>query len=151
MSRSIRKMTKQQKRNMENTFSIFDTVRCLNPHSEKRFMALPHSILNHPSFTSMKSSSKLIYIYMSDYVTKSFCNEFQYPHNVYKNIVSNETFKRAIEELEEHGFIEVIGEGKWNFTKTTYKFSTKWKDFKPKIKKKRKTKIIENKIKSINK
>jgi hypothetical protein len=149
MARSIRKMTTRQKRNMENTFKIFDAVRCVNKN-EKRFMALPHSILHHPSFTSLKKSSQLVYIYMTDYATNGFSNEFTYPRRIYKNIVSNETFKTAIKELAEHGFIEVIGNGKNIIDESLYKFSTKWKDYKPKPKTKRKTKITENKYNSNN-
>jgi len=52
MARSIRKMTTRQKRNMENTFKIFDAVRCVNKN-EKRFI-----------LATIKFKATTVYIYI---------------------------------------------------------------------------------------
>lgn len=138
-------LTKSEKRNRNNHFTIFAQYRCLS-QNEHRFVALPHSIINHCSFTSLKDKTKLLYLYMTDYSQGN--QEFTYPRRIYKNLMCNETFDNAINELIEHGFIEIVSNGGLCNNENIYKFVSKWKTFIPEPKKKRKTKIQENKTKS---
>lgn len=95
---------------------------------DKKFVMMFHSMLNHVAYTTLTDKAKLIYVYMCDY--SNGMKEFTYPHRIYKNICSNETFLKAVNQLEEHGLIEVVFCGKHTKTENIYAFSTKWKDYK---------------------
>lgn len=138
-----RKRSKSERRNLDNHYSIFAYYRSLDSTKDKRFVALPHSLINHQSFTSLSDKSKLLYLYMTDYSQGK--QEFSYPRRIYKNLMCNETFKTSREELKEHGFITIMSEGGLFNNEAQYKFIADWKNFKPKVKQKRKTKIQEYK------
>ena len=139
-------LTKSEKKHRNNHYTIFEEYRCLSP-KEHRFVALPHSIINHKSFTTLKPMSKVLYFYMSDYAQGE--KEFTYPRRIYKNIMCNQTFIVCLEELIEHGFLCVVNQGGLCNNDSVYSFSSKWKNFNPEPRKKRITKINENKTKNI--
>lgn len=136
-------MTKSEKRNMENSFKIFHPVRTVNPNHH-RFIGIPHDFMTHPNFISLSPNAKIIYLYMTDYATYNI-REFPFPRKIYKGLVCNSTFEKAIKELEEHGFIEKTFNGKPYMKENLYSFIESWKTYKVEKKRKRKTKIVENK------
>ena len=58
-------LTNNEKKHRDNHYTIFADYRCLSS-KEHRFMALPHSIINHKSVTTLRPMSKLLYFYMTD-------------------------------------------------------------------------------------
>ena len=138
------RLSKAQKRNRDNHYKIFARYRCLNPGKEKEFVALPRSLINHISFTSMHQSSKLLYIYMTDYARGR--QEFTYPRRIFINLMSIETFRKAKNELIEHGFITVISEGGLYNNEAKYRFVSEWKKYMPVRKKKRQNNFLKNKV-----
>lgn len=141
MTSSKRKMTKSQRRNLDNHYTIFASYRCVEPGKEKRFMAVPHRIIHHIAFTSMRPLSKLLYFYMTDYAEGK--QEFTYPRRIYKNLMSLQTFQSARQELIEHGFIKITSEGGLFNNEAIYKFIGDWREYKPIQKKKRKNNITK--------
>ena len=137
--------TSAEKKNRDNHYTIFAGYRCLSPN-EHRFMALPHSIMHYKSFTALKPMSKLLYFYMVDYSQGE--QEFTYPRRIYKNLMCNQTFKNCVDELIKHGFLEIANPGGLCNNNTIYRFISKWRNYIPESRKKRTTKINENKIKN---
>ena len=128
---------------MQNHYSIFASYKTVDSSKDKRFVALPHSLINHQSFTTLKPNSKLIYLYMMDYAQGN--QVFSYPRRMNKNLVSAQTFKTSVGELIEHGFIKIKSYGGLENNEKKYEFCSDWKYYTPVKKKKRQTKIQENK------
>lgn len=135
-------LTKSEKRHRDNHYTIFADYKCLSK-GESRFMALPHSIMNYKSFTSLSDKSKILYFYMTDYAQGN--QEFTYPRRIYKNLMCNQTFDKSVAELTKHGFIEKVSQGGLCNNENIYKFISKWRHYTPECPKKRITKISENK------
>lgn len=103
------------------------------PKSKDKFVQITHTLLNHSSFTTLKRSSQMLYIYMRDYSNGKY--EFIYPYKIYKNILPKQGFQEALKELIEHGFIEIKASGRFTRTENIYQFSSKWIDYIPPEKK----------------
>ena len=97
------------------------------PKAKDKFVQITHTLLNHQSFTTLKRSSQMLYIYMRDYSNGK--KEFVYPYKIYKNILSKQGFQQALKVLIEHGFIEIKASGKNTRTENIYEFSSKWIDY----------------------
>lgn len=134
----------------ENKKIVFASWRHDSNYTSKNgkinsFVALPHTLLMNQNFIKLKPISKVIYTYMSDYANG--LQNFTFPKSIYEKITSKQTFQNSKKELEEFGFIEVIGFGKNTRTKNEYKFSDKWKSITLPEKKKRKTHINDKYVK----
>lgn len=89
-----------------------------------KFASLYHDMLVNEKFINLSNHTKVIYLYMSDWSNGS--QEFEFPYSVYKKITTRKTFYKALKELCENGFIEIIGSGKNTRTPNKYKFSSGW-------------------------
>lgn len=67
-----------------------------------------------------------LYIMMKSYAQGEV--EFNYPHRIYKDIMSNQTFKVARQELINMGYLEPFVSHKTNRTENEYRFSSKWRE-----------------------
>lgn len=103
------------------------------PKAKDKFVQITHTLLNHQSFTTLKRSSQMLYIYMRDYSNGNYV--FTYPYKIYKNIFSKQGFQIALNELIEHGFLEIKASGRYTRTENIYQFSAKWIDYIPPKKK----------------
>ena len=97
--------------------------------SKDKFIQITHTLLNHSSFTTLKRSSQMLYMYMRDYSNGNY--EFTYPYKIYKNIFSKQGFQGALKELIEHGFLEIKASGRYTRSENIYQFSAKWIDYIP--------------------
>ena len=96
------------------------------PTNNTKFVQLYHSQMTHRKFLKLSSTSKIVYIYMLDYSNGSMTTEF--PKSIYSTFTTTPTFLKAIDELCEKGFIEVIESGRFTRTKNIYKFISKWSE-----------------------
>ena len=97
-----------------------------NYEKVKRFVSLPHSLLRNKAFQSLSSTAIVIYVHMLDWSCQQ--QEIIYPYTLVKDIVSNKTFYKCIDELEEKGFIKTIEKGSFNHKPNKYKFVGDWKN-----------------------
>lgn len=67
-----------------------------------------------------------LYIMMKSYAKGNA--EFKYPHRIYKNIVSNQTFSDAREELINKGYLEPFVTKQYERKENIYRFSGKWRE-----------------------
>ena len=114
-----------------NEFSIYASYRDDKEYYEKQhikrtFMALPHSLLMNKNFLALRYSSKIIYMYMTDYSKGN--KSFKFPYSIYSKITTKATFETSKNELIKYGFIEEVANGKNTRTANIYEFSSRWKD-----------------------
>ena len=95
-----------------------------NTSTDLKFIQVYHDLLLSEDFLSLKFSSKVIYFYMYDYSLGE--RDFIFPYSIYSKITTKETFQKAINELTQKGFIEIIETGKNTRTPNKYRFSSKW-------------------------
>lgn len=67
-----------------------------------------------------------LYIYMKDYAKSN--TEFTFPHRIYKNIMSNQTFKVARDELISMGYLKTFISHQNLRTENKYSFSSEWRE-----------------------
>lgn len=67
-----------------------------------------------------------LYIMMKSYAKGEV--EFKYPHRIYKNIMSNQTFIEARKELIDKGYLEPFITKQFERKENIYRFSGKWRD-----------------------
>ena len=94
------------------------------PTNTTKLVQIYHSQLTHKNFLDLSSIAKVVYIYMLDYSNGSITTTF--PFRIYKSFTTTPTFQKAIKELSEKGFIEVIENGRFTRTENKYKFLSKW-------------------------
>ena len=134
------------KRNM-NEMTVFakwrhdENYKPKDPKS-KSFAPTTHTMLMNDNYINLKPTTKIIYLYMTDFANG--LQETTFPYSIYKHITTIETFKRAKKELIDKGFIEEIKNGRFTRTENVYKFIDKWKTLKQPKKQKRKTKLTTN-------
>lgn len=141
---------KRKTKQSENKMKVFASWRHDTGYKSKNnkinsFIALPHTLLMNENFIRLKPTSKMIYIYMTDYANG--LQYFTFPKSIYEKITTRQTFQNGKEELEKFGFIEVVGFGKNTRTENEYKFIDKWKTIKLPEKEIRKTHINDKYIK----
>ena len=95
-----------------------------NYQKVKRFVGLPHSLLQNKTFQSLTPNATKLYLYMLDWACGQ--QNITFTRALGLKLMSNKTFYRAIDELEQNGFIE-IERGNFNHTPNKYKFIEKWK------------------------
>ena len=90
-----------------------------------RHIRLTKSMLDNKNFKSLKSSSKILYIYMKLWACGN--SEFDYSKSLGTNIVSPATVTTAIKELVKKGFIERVYFSTGGGHKPNrYRFSSNW-------------------------
>ena len=92
---------------------------------EKRYFRLGASILASEPMRDLSASAFRIYCYMR--IESAGKRSFKFPYTKYKSFMSRPTFFKALKELEEHGFIEVVQHNRNLRKSNIYMFSDKWK------------------------
>ncbi len=92
---------------------------------EKRYIRLGNSQLLHPAMLNLGKAAFKIYVYML--LESGGKVEFELPRAKYKKIVAPATFQKAVEELSEAGFIEVVQRNANIQKPNKYRFSSGWK------------------------
>lgn len=89
------------------------------------------------SYLSLSHTAKVVYDYMKLWACGN--TEFYYAKELSKKYMSPTTFLTAKDELIEKGFIELIETNPFAHIPNKYKFSSKWKYYKPVKEPKKKT------------
>lgn len=93
---------------------------------DSRYIRVGTSLYTHPAFTNLKPSTRFIYHLMIDKAAGK--REFPFPRAYYRERgLSESTVRRAIAELKEAGFIELIFSGKLTRQQNQYRFIWNWK------------------------
>ena len=80
------------------------------------------------NYLSLSNSAKVVYDYMKLWACGE--TEFEYSQSRALMYMSNKTFVKARDELEEKGFIEYVATNQYAHIPNKYKFSDKWKKYK---------------------
>lgn len=92
---------------------------------EKRYFRLGASIMASKPMKDLSASAFRTYCYMR--IESAGKRSFEFPNHKYISFMSRPTFFKALKELEQHGFIEVL-QHNGNLRKSNvYMFSDKWK------------------------
>lgn len=100
-------------------FKEFESVE-ENATSYIRMVGIQLKCMNELSANAFR-----LYIMMKDYAKGN--SEFNFPHRIYKEFMSNQTFITARNELVEKGYLETFVSQKSRQQENTYKFSSSWK------------------------
>ena len=96
-----------------------------NDGIEKRYFRMGATLMASEPMRSLSSSAFKIYCYMK--IESAGKRSFKFPHAKYCSYMSKPTFFKALRELEEHGFIDVIQHNKNLRKSNIYAFSDRWK------------------------
>lgn len=118
----------------------FKPYDCMKNGESNLSATLYVSMLESPAYKDLSSSAIRLYNYMvlqlygqqaidGDELTFFFNRGLYMRYELYKNWSQ---FARDRKQLIEHGFIEEIENGHNTRTKNKYRFSDKWKNWKPK-------------------
>lgn len=94
---------------------------------EKRFIRMADSQMNDSAFLNLNHAAFHVYIYMKLAKTEQKKNEFEFTYKVFKTIISKDGFSKAINELVEKGFVEVVERNANLRTANKYRFSSGWR------------------------
>lgn len=96
-----------------------------NYEKVKRFVGVPHSLLQNKNFQSLSSNTVRLYLYMLDWACGQ--QNITFVSALGEKFMTRKTFFKSINELEQKGFIEIIEKGSYNHKPNKYKFIDKWK------------------------
>lgn len=139
MKKNTEKNLKESKMKVFTSWRHNENYQMLGENKKKKmsFAPMPHTLLMNENFIRLSDSSKKIYLYMTDYANGQETTTF--PRSIYERITTKQTFSKSIKQLNDYGFIEIIGFGKNTRTENIYKFIGDWKNKKLPKKLKRKT------------
>lgn len=92
---------------------------------EKRFIRLGVTQMSCERMRKLSSSAFKIYCYMK--IESGGSRQFTFPHNKYASFATKPTFFRALKELEQNGFIDIIQRNGNLRISNVYAFSDRWK------------------------
>ena len=93
---------------------------------DKSFIRLTSEFLNHPAFTCLSRSARLLYIYMASTAAGKTSFKLTHTQAEHKGFTKN-TFDRAKAELVKAGFISEVRQGRTR-QPNEYRFTPdKWK------------------------
>lgn len=75
------------------------------------FVALYKALLKDPSWRSLSSSAKILYVYLRSKFNTSSWGEVSLAYSEVKDMMSTKTISRAFKELQDKGFIEKTKHG----------------------------------------
>lgn len=94
--------------------------------SDKRFLRVGNSLLLSKPFQALSSAAKVAYLSMG--MEASVCREFEFPRAAAEKYgIERKALYRAVDELEQAGFIEVVLNGQAYKKPSRYRFSFRWK------------------------
>lgn len=95
---------------------------------EKRYIRLGDTLLCSAAARGLSPSAFKALIYMK--IEAAGKKNFQFPCHKYIDFMSKPTFYKAIKELEEVGFIDIISRNKNLRIPNEYAFSSRWQNYK---------------------
>lgn len=95
---------------------------------EIRYIRLGDTLLSSAAARGLSYSAFKVLVYMK--IEAAGKKDFQFPCHKYIGIVSKPTFQRALTELVETGFIDILSRNKNLRTANEYTFSSRWKNYK---------------------
>lgn len=107
----------------------FRSFECCNYADGLRdsYIAMTKSMLLNENWLKLTYSSQILYMYMKLWSYGKIETSFSYSLAIKQQIVkSRTTFKKAIDELIENGFIEITRISKKPGIGTLYRFTDKW-------------------------
>jgi len=96
---------------------------------EKRYIRMGNSLMLHPSILGLNPLAYKIYTYML--LECGGKAEFEFPYAKFRKIASKDGFQKAVKELVEVGFIDVVQRNANLRKPNLYRFSVRWKNYKP--------------------
>ena len=93
---------------------------------EERYVRLGNSQLLNEATLSLSHAAFHLFVYMR--LESAGRLEFEMPRAKYTKFLSNGGFQKAIVELEQKGFIEIIQRNGNLRQPNVYKFSSRWKE-----------------------
>lgn len=94
--------------------------------SEKGYIRLSASLLQHPAFKSLTSNEQRVYIAMVSVAAGK--EVFEFPQAVYeKHGLTKITVIRAIKKLQAAGFIKILKNNRFQRKPNIYQFTKDWK------------------------
>lgn len=113
-------MSKKKKKQ----FRQFESSDILNNFQEP-YVCITKSMLENDNWLSLGYPARVIYIYMKmwSYGRQEFQFSYRLGLHIFK---SYSTFKKAIDELVNKGFIEIVRISRTPGIGTIYKFTNKW-------------------------
>lgn len=111
-------------RKKRKQFRDFESSAMLDDYKEP-YVCITKSMLTSEKWGNLGYPAKTIYLYMK--LWSYGRQEFEFSYNLALNVVgSRKTFKKAIDELVENGFLEIIRISRTPGIGTRYKFISKW-------------------------
>ena len=96
---------------------------------------LVHSFLEEEAWLDLTSNAKVAYIYLRKQKRNKEDNEeIKLTYRDNDQLLPFKTYYRAKKELIEHGFLELVDLGGLEKRPNKYRFSNKWKQWKPGMK-----------------
>ncbi len=92
---------------------------------EKRYIRLGVTQMSCERMRKLSSSAFKIYCYMK--IEAGGNKQFKFPHNKYASYATKPTFFRALKELEQNGFIDIVQRNGNLRMSNIYSFSDRWK------------------------
>ena len=92
---------------------------------EKRYIRLGITLMASEPFRSLSPSAFKVYCYMR--IESGGKRSFTFPSAKYISYMSKPTFFKALKELEQKGFVDVIQHNKNLRKSNIYAFSERWK------------------------
>lgn len=92
---------------------------------ERRYFRLGISMMSSEAMRTLSPSAFKVYCYMR--IESGGRRSFTFPHAKYRTFMSKPTFFKALTELQEHGFVDVIQHNKNLRKANIYAFSDRWK------------------------
>ncbi len=94
--------------------------------SEKIFVQIGASLMQHPAFTGLKDSARWTYLAMM--LEAKGRPDFQFPRRTAELYgISERSLRRNVQELEAAGLVDVVASGRNTKSATDYRFSVRWK------------------------
>ena len=93
---------------------------------EYGYIRLTESQLFSAAMMKLSGAAFRVYVYMRQHEREK--RDFEFSRSKYIKFMTPPTFIRAVKELEEAGFIEVLEHNKHRQKPNRYRFSTKWRE-----------------------
>lgn len=94
--------------------------------NEKRYIRKGNSLMLHAAMLDLSHPAYRVLDYMK--LESGGKPEFEFPHSKFRKIISKDGFQRAVRELVDAGFIEVLERNARRNKPNVYRFCSAWKD-----------------------
>ena len=105
-------------------FAPYERSAEVSNGKESRYIRLVH--LQLICMKNLSGNAFKLYVMMKDYAKGN--EEFEFPHRIYKELFSNQTFSTARDELIEKGFLKDFVSQAPRKQPNIYRFSGEWRN-----------------------